>query len=381
MNRATVKSYGVIVVDTEFGEVEVEIPDDIEDSATFVMKEKGAPRQNGRGRGDMIVSMKVVDNDQPLENETTESDSEELAESDESIINEVSLFRTDRNARCYTLGDKEIRFSDKYSVYSELVKILNKQSRKAVKEFSSSYSDWGDAATVSARASGKLRSLLQEGFMACKPVALRNGVYDYNISKIRDYTWGRIADTFVSVLANMDRQLRNINQAQSEEELEREIRKESRTRFFGVGFGVEGFVKATLAAGALNMGTGLVHSAFNMIGNTFTALSANSERSDLYDNSLFGLQIAVRESFELLLNEIGKIVVGDVHIDKEKEQAIVKNIKDGSFGEGTDLRRAFADAFQAFPFDDEFLSSVLLNKCVSLDDFVKMILINIKDYK
>ncbi len=353
MNRATVKSYGVIVVDTEFGEVEVEIPDDIEDSATFVMKEKGAPRQNGRGRGDMIVSMKVVDNDQPLENETTESDSEELAESDESIINEVSLFRTDRNARCYTLGDKEIRFSDKYSVYSELVKILNKQSRKAVKEFSSSYSDWGDAATVSARASGKLRSLLQEGFMACKPVALRNGVNDYNISKIRDYTWGRITDTFVSVLANMDRQLRNINQAQSEEELEREIRKESRTRFFGVGFGVEGFVKATLAAGALNMGTGLVHSAFNMIGNTFTALSANSERSDLYDNSLFGLQIDVRESFELLLNEIGKIVVGDVHIDKEKEQAIVKNIKDGSFGEGTDLRRAFADAFQAFPFDDE----------------------------
>ena len=67
MNRAMAESYEGVIVDTDLGEVEVEIPDDIKDSATFVMKEKGVPGQNGRGRGDMIVSMKVVDNDQPLE--------------------------------------------------------------------------------------------------------------------------------------------------------------------------------------------------------------------------------------------------------------------------------------------------------------------------
>ena len=378
MNKAMVESYESVIVNTEYGSVEVEIPEYIKDSVSFVIKEKGAPRRNGWGHGDMIVTMKVVDNNQLLENDATESSSEELSEPEEPVLSEVPLFRTDRNTRCYTIGDREIRLSENYYVYSELIKILNKQSRKAVKEFSSSYSDWGDAATVSARASGKLRSLLEEGFMACKSVALQNGVHDYNISMIRDHTWVRITNTFVSVLANMNRQLRNINQAQSEEELEREIRKENRTRFFGVGFGVEGFVKATLVAGALNMGTGLVHSAFNMVGNTFTALSANSERSDLYDNSLYGLQIAVRESFELLLNEIGKIVAKDVRIDKDKEMAIVKNIKDGAFGEGIDLRGPFADAFQAFPFDDELYIAYMRlypedeKKIMSMADYLGM---------
>lgn len=344
INKAMIKSYSGVAVETEFGKVPVDIPKNIKDTAKFVIRGKGAPGKFGM-QGDLIVTMKVLDN------ETMEKYLADLRKTGGPLYRTGSAM--DDKARRYKIGNKEVCLSEGFTVYSKLVKILNTESRRAVKEFSSSYSDWGDAATVSDRALGKLHTLLEKGFMACKDVALQNGVYDYNPSKIGGWTWAKITDNFSSVLASMHRQLNSINQAQSEAELEREIRKESRTRFFGVGFGLEGFVKASLAAGALNMGTGLIHSAFNLAGNTFTAISANSERSDLYNSSLFGLQAAVNESFEYLLNEVGRIIVRDVRVDKEKEMAIVKNIKDGSFGEGANLKAAFADAFQAFPFDKE----------------------------
>ena len=261
--------------------------------------------------------------------------------------------KPDQNKNSYRIGNKIIRFNEEYAIYTQIVKVLNQQSKKAINKFSHYYEEWDDASTASDKAYGTFYSLLEEGFLSCKDIALQNGVYDYSPSKIDKYTWTAIRKPFVSAYSNMSSQLNSINSEQKNEELAREIRKENRFRVVGGGFGVTGAVKGMAMAGAINLGTGIAHSAFNVVGDIFSSLSASSARSDLYNRALGQLIQGIRESFELLLPEIAKIITGKVHVDKKKELTIFKHIKDGSFGKDVDLRDPFAEAFYAFPFDEE----------------------------
>lgn len=64
----------------------------------------------------------------------------------------------------------------------------------------------------------------------------------------------------------------------------REIRKESRGRFVGGGFGIEGALKGAAQAGAMNLATGMVHSLFNSIGNSFTMADMRKKKNRLYES-------------------------------------------------------------------------------------------------
>lgn len=261
--------------------------------------------------------------------------------------------KPEQGKNSYRIGNKIVRFNEEYAVYIQIIKVLNAQSKKAVKEFASSYHNWDDAATASDYAYGKFNSLIKEGFLSCKSIALEHSVYDYSVSKINEYQWKQITEPFRSAYHKMNSDLNSINQEQRNEEIAREIRKETRSRVIGGGFGIQGAVKGMAIAGAVNLGTGIAHSAFNLVGNAFSSWAASSARSDLYNSSLGQLQLGIRESFERLLPEIAKIITGKVHVDKNKELTIYKHIKEGAFGENIDLRNPFAEAFQAFPFDEE----------------------------
>ena len=62
----------------------------------------------------------------------------------------------------------------------------------------------------------------------------------------------------------------------------RAARKASRGRVVGGGFGVGGALKGMATAGAMNIGTGLAHSAVNVVGNIGSAINASMEKSALY---------------------------------------------------------------------------------------------------
>ncbi len=265
----------------------------------------------------------------------------------------VENTKPEQEKNSYRIGNKIVRFNEEYAVYIQIIKVLNAQSKKAVKEFTSSYYNWDDAATASGYAYGKFNSLIKEGFLSCKSIALEHSVYDYSVSKINEYQWQQITEPFRSAYHKMRSDLNSINQEQRNGEIAREIRKESRSRVVGGGFGIQGAVKGMAIAGAVNLGTGIAHSAFNLVGNAFSSWAASSARSDLYNSSLGQLQLGIRESFERLLPVIAKIITGKVHVDKNKELTIYKHIKEGAFGDNFDLRNPFAEAFQAFPFDEE----------------------------
>lgn len=64
----------------------------------------------------------------------------------------------------------------------------------------------------------------------------------------------------------------------------RKLRRESRGRWQGGGFGIGGAMKGAAKAGALNMATGAMHGAFNLGGKLVSSIGASMKKSSLFNN-------------------------------------------------------------------------------------------------
>ncbi len=83
-----------------------------------------------------------------------------------------------------------------------------------------------------------------------------------------------------------------------EEKLQRELRKESRGRFVGGGFGLKGAIRGTIQAELLNQVTGLGHSAFNSFGNARTEREKKEQLRSLY----FLADASLRNAFKTTIS-------------------------------------------------------------------------------
>ncbi len=89
----------------------------------------------------------------------------------------------------------------------------------------------------------------------------------YNISEelfIEQYCQ-RVVEIWESAYGIINDQYMNIVLDERQKEEYRQLRKNSRARWQGGGFGIQGAIKGATQAGAMNMATGVAHSAFNMI--------------------------------------------------------------------------------------------------------------------
>lgn len=92
------------------------------------------------------------------------------------------------------------------------------------------------------------------------------------------YTWSeaveKIRDAFMAIKLNAEQ----LNEY-------RRMRRESRGRWVGGGFGLEGAVKGAVTAGALNILSGVAHGAFNVAGSIFSAIGNSIKISNLYKSN------------------------------------------------------------------------------------------------
>ncbi len=62
----------------------------------------------------------------------------------------------------------------------------------------------------------------------------------------------------------------------------RTARRQNRARFIGGGFGLQGAAKGALTAGGLNLASGAIHGAFNLVGKAISAIGDGIKKSNLY---------------------------------------------------------------------------------------------------
>lgn len=95
--------------------------------------------------------------------------------------------------------------------------------------------------------------------------------------------------------------IEEIGEDQKKQDEYRRLRKESRTKFYGGGFGIGGAVKGAVKAGAINMVTGTAHDVLNMASKGMSSADASSRRTELFLNYKNRLLPALKHDIEVVL--------------------------------------------------------------------------------
>lgn len=95
-------------------------------------------------------------------------------------------------------------------------------------------------------------------------------------SEIQEYIIDKLAD-----VSAVNMVFKNIDENVNVQKAYREVRKQFRNQWSGGGFGIAGALKGAAMAGVLNMGSGVVHSMANAIGNAQTDSKAKAKKKEL----------------------------------------------------------------------------------------------------
>ncbi len=141
-----------------------------------------------------------------------------------------------------------------------------------------------------------------------------------------DDAYNRINDQYMNVV---------LDERQKEEY--RQYRKNSRGRWQGGGFGLQGAVKGHMQATGMNMATGVAHSVVNAFGKMRSSIKANKQKSRIFNDSSTleilaeGVYLAVwsiHYSYTKFLEDNTNLKFGYVYAEQAKEASVVfSNIK------------------------------------------------------
>lgn len=130
--------------------------------------------------------------------------------------------------------------------------------------------------------------------------------------------------------------IEEIDEDQKKQDQYRRLRKESRTKFYGGGFGIGGAVKGAVKAGAINMVTGTAHDIVNVAGKGLSSVDASSKRNKLFLEYRDKLPSALKYDIEVLLfNFVEKKLIAKnacqfepiSNTSKAEAQRIFENLK------------------------------------------------------
>lgn len=255
--------------------------------------------------------------------------------------------QSDNNTERSTSSDsKEDNSTIKYSILGNLVTIpvevqneryitkkLSSLISKVRNDYEVNYSKQSDCDAVLRNASDMAFNSLYPVIEGCVSVLNEQGIYTMDPATfIEKYCTGFLIE-YTDVLDAVESQIRGIESQQEKEKRYRELRKDSRGRVVGGGFGLGGALKGMATAGAINATTGMVHSLGNAIGNAGTNAEASSNRNKLYNDAKTPLTEAVISAAykakdglrKALKNECGIVCKYVTKSESEQANVIVSN--------------------------------------------------------
>lgn len=181
------------------------------------------------------------------------------------------------------------------------------------------------------------------------------GRYDINVERfLKLDTENMISKPWTEAFIAIDEQYIEIQSMVLSEEERRELRKNSRAKMVGAGFGLKNAVIASMEAGAVNLATGALHTIFNSIGNAFTRASANNKKKAIYNNE--EVFMFLKNGLEDSVHGIGLVLaykVFNLHPfekDINSALAIIDNLKNNRIPKNR-VVNAILDALEIYPFD------------------------------
>lgn len=233
----------------------------------------------------------------------------------------------------YTLFGNPIAFDDGAERFFDLQYKSWTARDHAFEEFSKWYKKYDSIEAVLSKYRQFSKELIEKH--AVKPLfstLTANSIFD--VSKESYYHTCLDLTPVDKALQSVGSKYQQIEQTQAAQERYRQVRKDSRGRWQGGGFGLSGALKGAAEAGALNMVSGLGHSMVNAVGNAGSAMAASSSKQALFKNqttfdSLFrGIELSLCAAYQShmeLLNDRKGLGYIRSKFDFDRSSALFEN--------------------------------------------------------
>jgi hypothetical protein len=194
---------------------------------------------------------------------------------------------------------------------------------------------------------------------------VHNKVYDIDEERFADRLAKKVQ--IAEVLSKLSDKYEEILEDQAEKDAYRTERRQNRGRFYGSGYGMSGAIKASINAGVLNAGTGLLHGAANVVGSAFSAIGAAAKKKALFSESTTFTSIinAAHHDFHLILFTLTDILqhngiqiyqVTDRHIDDAN--VIFKSVTRSSFPK-EEIIDTMIKAISLNPYNEKYYNFII----------------------
>lgn len=255
----------------------------------------------------------------------------------------------------FTLFDKTITFTDKQIARAKILQRFGSYADAAEEITKIAYLNKINSYEDLIADNGSIIQIVVNMFFEpTMKFIVANKIYDFSdkdlLSKFNQYN--SISEDMEDLLKPFD----EILQANASAQQYRELRKESRDRVIGGGFGVEGAIKGMAAAGAMNAAAGIGHSIFNSIGNALDNASAQDAMKAFFkDDNLIrkytgiaSKAIFVIQYIVLDLFEIKNLIASDGDLN-DGDEALFENLKKGRVPE-QEIPQFFVGLIQKDPY-------------------------------
>lgn len=310
----------------------------------------------------------------------------------------------------YAILDSEIKISTGVLRYQEL-KSLGYEKARAIYERAVDKYVTREIGTKELSLYDKCNVLSSIGKKACNEMENECIEFIYQLQLMNYSKSDFISDipktrSYIAYLENAKEEVRKakeqLDKNAQKKFTEREIRKNSRGRFIGGGFGITGAIKGTIQAGVLNLFTGAIHTAVNIAGNTATVvgtslkkhmINSDVEAEAFFEYLLNDLYKMVDRSLELLATKTDKSVLNIIEKEKvEQAESILENIESGKFSEETVRdsllkgitlnplnKRYYFTLLKIYPNEKDSIMVLLEKLYISKDEFLNEFLENYAD--
>lgn len=129
------------------------------------------------------------------------------------------------------------------------------------------------------------------------PQQEKDEMRDYANDKFRNFD-----ERFPEILETLAICFKELDEGVEDVKWQNELNKNSRGRWVGGGFGLQGAVKGAVTSSVLNAGTGLIYSSLNGISNMIARGSANSQKKKIFGEF-------IKETYQYLQDVIERITI------------------------------------------------------------------------
>lgn len=201
--------------------------------------------------------------------------------------------------KVYDISGKAVKISTAFENYRNYMKEMQPYLDGINSAFNKWYGEQGDCKSVYNNDTQLLDRILTPIVDKAVDILNREGIYSVSSNMlINDYLY-ECFEPYDMALDEMMDKLNQITQTQNRETAYRKVRKATRGKVVGGGFGLSGAIKGMATAGAINAATGAAHSMANIMGNMGSAIAASSNKSALFSDS----KAPLREAFKSCIEE------------------------------------------------------------------------------